>query len=117
MKALGLLLAMTLAASAGEYACLSSGFRIHADRHEVDAGMVKLHTQNGVIELPVAQVTHFEQEEYTAPPPPPPAPAAAVQAAESKKLSPHDLVTQAAIRAGLPPELVHSLAKAESDYQ
>jgi soluble lytic murein transglycosylase-like protein len=117
MKALGLLLAMTLAASAGEYACLSSGFRIHADRHEVDGGMVKLHTQNGVIEMPVAQVTHFEQEEYTPPPPPPPAPAVVAQPAETKKLSPHDLVTQAAVRAGLPPELVHSLAKAESDYQ
>src|SRR6266853_1823378 len=68
MKALGLLLAMSLAASAGEYACLSNGFRIHADRHEVDAGVVKLHTQNGVIEMPVSQVTHFEQEEYTPPP-------------------------------------------------
>lgn len=118
MKALGLLLAMSLAASAGEYACLSSGFRIHADRHEVDGGMVKLHTQNGVIELPVSQITQFEQEEYTAPPPPPaPAVVTQTQPFESKKLSPHDLVTQAAVRAGLPPELVHSLARAESAYQ
>jgi soluble lytic murein transglycosylase-like protein len=118
MKTLGLLLAMSLAASAGEYACLSSGFRIHADRHEVDGGMVKLHTQNGVIELPASQITQFEQEEYTAPPPPPtPAVAAQTLSVETKKLSPHDLVTQAAVRAGLPPELVHSLARAESAYQ
>jgi soluble lytic murein transglycosylase-like protein len=123
MKALLVLLASAVCASAGEYAVLLTGFRIHVDSHEKTGNVVRLHTRDGEIVLPTATVVSFEQEEYTAPPPPP-APAEQPKVAANATLSPGDqpltpreLVTQAAEKAGLPPALVHSVAKAESGYQ
>jgi soluble lytic murein transglycosylase-like protein len=101
-----------LPAVAGEYAILSNGFRLHAERHETAAGMVRLYTDKGLTELPESFIAGFEKEEYV---PPPPAPA--VKPAESNTArTPHELVDRAASKAGLPPELVHSVAKAESGY-
>ena len=119
MRALFFLLACSLAASAGEYALLSNGFRIHADSHSTEGTVIKLNTAQGVIELPAKSITGFEQEEYT--PPPPPAvvsetPPAAVEEAD-RSLTPKELVTRAANRAGLPPAIVHSVARAESGYR
>jgi soluble lytic murein transglycosylase-like protein len=103
---------------AGEYAVLDNGFRIHADSHTVDGDNVQLATAHGVIQVPASSVRAFEVEEYTPPPPapPPPPPAVPVVAVELK-LSPHQLVTRAAERAGLPPAIVHSIARAESAYR
>jgi soluble lytic murein transglycosylase-like protein len=109
-------IAVSLAASAGEYVVLSNGFRIHADSHASDGGVVRLQTSQGVIEIPATRVAAFEQEEYAPPPPTPPAPAQPV-AEVQPKLSPQELITRAAVHAGLPPEIVHSVAKAESGYQ
>ncbi len=106
--------AVALAAQAGEFAVLSSGFRIHADSHTTDGSMVRLQTSQGIIELPVANVTQFEQEDYVAPPPSPSAPSPAPAPAS---LTPQQLVTQAAVHAGLPPAFVHSIARAESGYR
>lgn len=104
-------------AFAGEYAVLANGFRIHAESHVVDGGMLRLQTAQGVIELPAAQVVTFEKEEYTPPAPaPPPAPPQPVAKAP-ENLTPQELITRAAIRAGLPPEIVHSVARAESAYK
>jgi soluble lytic murein transglycosylase-like protein len=103
---------------AGEYAVLDNGFRIHADSHTVEGDNVQLATAHGVIQVPANSVRAFEVEEYTPPPPapPPPPPAIPVVAAEVK-LSPQQLVTRAAERAGLPPAIVHSIARAESAYR
>jgi hypothetical protein len=99
-------------AFAGEYAVLSTGFRIHAERHEVDGPTVRLFTQAGMIEVPATSVSNFEDEEYVAPiavvvvppvPPPPP-----------KSTDPKTLVREAAVRNSLPPAFVASVAKAES---
>lgn len=110
------LLSVTLAASAGEYAVLSTGFRIHADSHSTDGAMVRLLTSQGVIEVQASSIAAFEQEDYT--PPPAPEPAKPLQAASAEpKPTPQELLTRAAVRAGLPPEIVHSIAKAESGYQ
>jgi soluble lytic murein transglycosylase-like protein len=121
MKVLLVLIACAVCASAAEYAVLSTGFRIHADNHENAGEVVRLHTRDGEIVLPIATVVSFEQEEYTPPPPPAPAekPNAAITAllTSDKELTPRELVTQAAEKAGLPPALVHSVAKAESAYQ
>ena len=116
MKLVLVLFASVLGASAGEYAVLSTGFRIHADSHETDGVLVRLHTRDGIIEVPATNVVTFEKEEYT-PPPPPPAPAPAVKAAPATPLTPKELVSQAADKAGLPRALVHSVARAESAYQ
>jgi len=102
---------------AGEYAVLDNGFRIHADSHSVDGDIVQLKTAQGVIQVPASSVRAYEVEEYTPPPPPPPTPTVVAVPTPEPKLSPHDLVTRAAERAGLPPAIVHSIARAESAYQ
>jgi soluble lytic murein transglycosylase-like protein len=110
------LLFAILAASpafAGEYAVLSTGFRIHAERHEVDGSTVRLFTKDGMIEVPSTSVSNFEDEEYVAPiavvvvPP-------ATPAATPKSTDPKTLVREAAVRNSLPPAFVASVAKAES---
>ena len=115
------LLSVTLAASAGEYVVLSNGFRIHADSRSTDGSVVRLETSEGVIEIQASTVAAFEQEDYTPPPPAPPKPTELVTNIQPKdvqpKLTPQELVTRAAVQAGLPPEIVHSVAKAESGYQ
>jgi soluble lytic murein transglycosylase-like protein len=115
MKLFLCFVALALAAQAGEFAVLSNGFRIHADSHTVDGAMVRLQTSSGEIEIPASAVTAFEKEDYV--PPPAVAPAPAPQTAAQANLSPRELVTQAAQHAGLPPEIVHSIARAESGYR
>lgn len=116
-RVLPILLAAAVSASAGEYAVLATGFRIHAQSHVIEGDSVKLSTESGVIVLPASSVESFEQEEYLAPPPVAPAPVAAVvPALEMKTLDPRELLRQAAGRAGLPVELVNSVARAESGF-
>jgi soluble lytic murein transglycosylase-like protein len=101
-------------AFAGEYAVLSTGFRIHAERHEVEGSNVRLFTTDGVIEFPATSVASFEAEEYV---PPPPAPVVAFTPpppASPKSNDPKTLVHDAAVRNSLPPAFVASVAKAES---
>lgn len=116
LKAIPLFLCAS-AVFAGEYAVLDNGFRIHADSHSVDGDIVQLKTAQGVIQVPANSVRAYEVEEYTPPPPPPPPPTVVPIATPEPKLSPHELVTRAAERAGLPPAIVHSIARAESAYQ
>jgi soluble lytic murein transglycosylase-like protein len=118
VKPLLILLSITVSASAGEYAVLANGQRIHAERHESSGDMVRLITKTGSIEFKAIQVTGFEQEEYTPPPPvPEPAPQPAPVAAATRPFTPQELITHAAEKAGLPPEIVHSVAKVESAYR
>jgi len=118
MKSLFLLLGACLVASAGEYAVLSTGFRIHASGHSADGALVTLETQQGAIQIPAGTIVRFEQEEYTPPPPATSEPSPAPAAKETEpQLSPRELVTQAANRAGLPAAIVHSVARAESAYR
>ncbi len=103
-----------LPAFAGEYAVLSTGFRIHAERHTLDGSNLKLFTTDGVIELPASSVASFEAEEYVAPPPVAPVVAAAPAPAPVKSTDPKTLVREAATRNSLPPAFVASVARAES---
>jgi soluble lytic murein transglycosylase-like protein len=105
-------LVTALPAFAGEYAVLSSGFRIHAERHETDGETLKLFTKEGQIEVPASSVTAFEAEEYVAPEPAPVAIAAVPVV--PKKTDAKSLVHDAAVRNSLPPAFVASVAKAES---
>jgi soluble lytic murein transglycosylase-like protein len=112
------LLALCLPALAGEHAVLRTGFRIHAERHEITGAEVRLYTSTGVIALPVAQVAAFEADDYTPPPPPAqPAPAAANIAVA---ISPKELVRKAARGQDLADEFVplaESVARIESAFQ
>src|SRR5580658_3744823 len=94
---------VALAAQAGEFVVLSNGFRIHADSHIADGPVIRLQTSQGVIEIQASTVASFEQEEYTAPVAAPPAvPEEAPKVAPALNLTPQELVTRAAIHAGLP---------------
>jgi soluble lytic murein transglycosylase-like protein len=118
MRFLGLLLLTAGAASAGEYALLSSGARMHVDRHELDGARVRLYNSTGYIEMPASNVTGFEVDEPPAlapalvpealPPPPVVAPPAR---------SPVELADDAADKYGLPRLLVRSVMAAESGFQ
>jgi soluble lytic murein transglycosylase-like protein len=106
------LIAAAGCASAGEYAVLSSGSRLHADRHETEGGKVRLYTGSGYIELEASQIQAFEADgtgaahpqKTVAPTPAPPA-------------SPGQLADAAADRYGLPRALVRSLISAESGFR
>ena len=101
---------------AGEQVVLRNGFRLAAERHEVtQAGMVKLYTATGVIELAQDRVRDYEPEE-PAPSTPTPLPAIPNQAQPSPS-DPKKLLDQAADRYGVPAALLHSVARTESAYQ
>ncbi len=107
---------VALAAQAGEFVVLSNGFRIHADSHAADGPIIRLQTSQGVIEIQASSIAEFEQEDYTPPAVPSPLPAPAVSVPQIA-LTPQELITRAALHAGLPPAIVHSIARAESGYR
>jgi soluble lytic murein transglycosylase-like protein len=119
MKALRLTipvcLLLALPCFAAENAVLKSGFRVRAERHEIVDGNVRLYDGDSFVEIPAADVVAFEVDDYVAPPPPPPA--AAPVAPPARPLDPRELVARAAVRNGLPPELLHSIAQVESGYR
>jgi soluble lytic murein transglycosylase-like protein len=97
---------------AAEHAVLTSGFRLRAERHEIVDDRVRLYDGDSFVELSAAAVIGFEVDDYVAPPAPTaPAPAPILA------LDPRELVTRAAVRNGLPPELLHSIAQVESGYR
>ena len=103
---------------AADHAVLKTGFRLSADRIEKRDNVYFLHTAGGVSQLSEDQVDSIERDDYVAPPQPAPGPEAAVAPrTEKPKLSIHEMVTQAALNNGLPPAIVHSVARAESAYQ
>ena len=118
IKLLLCFVSVALLAQAGEFVVLSNGFRIHADSHMADGPVIRLKTSQGEIEIQASTVGAFEEEEYVAP-----APAAtpvvptAPDPATRTELTPQELITRAAIHAGLPPAIVHSIARAESGYR
>jgi soluble lytic murein transglycosylase-like protein len=95
---------------------LSSGFRIHAESHVASGDVIHIQTSQGAIDIPAGTVVAIEKEEYTPPPPEALKPAPAPPQVRSA-LTPQELLTRAAIQAGLPPEIVHSVARAESGYR
>jgi hypothetical protein len=124
MRFLGLLLFTVGAASAGEYAVLASGQRMHVDRHEIDGTRVRLYNSTGYIEIPANTVSSFEAEELETPAPdavPLPVPAALQTplpvAAAAPAPSPRELADAAADKYGLPRLLVRSVMAAESAFQ
>jgi soluble lytic murein transglycosylase-like protein len=116
MKLVLCFVTIALAAQAGEFVVLSNGFRIHANGHSSDGPVIRLETNQGVIEIQANSVAEFEQEDFTAPAVPLAVPATP-KVVTDPVLTPQELVTQAALHAGLPPAIVHSVARAESGYR
>jgi soluble lytic murein transglycosylase-like protein len=98
---------------AGEFAILSTGSRLHADRHETDGAIIRLYSGSGYIEIEASQVQRFEVDETV------PAPATAVKplAETIPAPTPTQLADAAADRYGLPRSLVRSVMHAESGFQ
>jgi soluble lytic murein transglycosylase-like protein len=113
MKAAAILLMFAWSAMAGEYAVLTSGARLYAERHEADGAKVTLYSPTGSTEMDAGAVVRFESEDYVAPrPPASPSPAAVTHSVDAKDV--RDLVDSAARKYGLPPELVRAVVAVES---
>jgi soluble lytic murein transglycosylase-like protein len=111
MKSAAILLLCAWSAMAGEYAVLTSGARLYAERHEVDGAKVTLYTQTGSTEMDAGAVVRFEPEDYVAPP------AKADSAPPvTRQLDTKELVDNAARKYGLPPALVRAVVAVESAY-
>jgi hypothetical protein len=108
-----LLLAVCLPLSAGEIAIFASGARMQADRHELAGNVIRLFHGAGISEVPAASIVDFEPLE-DAPVPEQPQISQALSAPKPVASSPKDLIREAALRAGLPPEFVASVAQVES---
>lgn len=114
VKRLALIAIFTSSCWAGEFAVLQNGFRIAAIRHEVVGSLVRLETAHGSMDVPATEVTRFEQEEFV-PEKPKPAEANLSPAPISEaKLTPEEMLTEAAAKHGLRPEFVKSVAAIES---
>jgi soluble lytic murein transglycosylase-like protein len=112
-KQLTLIVLLVAPAFAGDYAVLTSGMRLRIDRHESEAGTVRLYSQAGFTEVPESAIERFETDDYVAPPPPP-APPAPVAELKAPPRDPKIIVRDAAGKYALPPAFVESVAKVES---
>lgn len=112
MKWFFALLTISSAAHAGEYAVLSSGARLHADRHEIVGSMVRLYIGSGTTEFPADLVTGFEHDGRTS------AKSAAIAPPTKRRTAgAKELIDAAARNNGLPEKFVRSVAAAESGYR
>lgn len=87
------------------------------DHHEINANTVRLFTTlDSYCEMPVAAVVAYEQEDYIPPPPPVAPPVPVIQEAKITPsiTDPKGLVHDAAVKYGLPPKFVESVARVES---
>ena len=120
MRLLGLFILLTSVATAGEYAVLSSGGRLHIDRHEADGAKVRLFHGTGFVEMDAHLVRGFEDDGIRVEVPvpiPEPAKVMAVAPVVVAPATPRELADAAADRYGLPRELVRSVMAAESGFQ
>jgi soluble lytic murein transglycosylase-like protein len=111
-----LFLAVAGVAWGAEFAVLRSGFEVRVDRHEEADGVVRLYTAGGVIEVPVSEISEFVPAEKSELLQPESVTHVTVPAAPVVR-APRELVDEAARRYGLPPELLHSVARVESAYR
>jgi soluble lytic murein transglycosylase-like protein len=121
MRLLGLFILMAGAATAGEYAVLANGARLHVDRHEADGAKVRLYYSTGFVELESAVVIGYEAEESVAPAvvamAAVAAPVTPVGGMATEAPTPLELADAAADRYGLPRALVRSVMAAESGFE
>jgi soluble lytic murein transglycosylase-like protein len=110
----------------GENIVLQTGFRLPADRHEVDGGTIRIFSGEGVTEMPVSLVARVELVESPAADP---APVAAVSAALQAvtpplaspkpvpaELTPAELAEAVALKYALPSGFVAGVMRAESGF-
>jgi soluble lytic murein transglycosylase-like protein len=101
---------------AGEYAVLTSGARLYAERHEVDGSKVRLYTKTGFTEMDRALVTSFEAADQAAPTEQSPN-SPTTKATQGPPPNLDELVENAARKYQLPPAFVRAVIAAESAYR
>lgn len=119
MRLIGLFVFIAASAFAGEFAVLSSGARLHADRHEVDGAKVRLYNGEGYTELAQSMIDGFESDGQVSPAaaPKPEPPVAVVATPVPPPPTPSELADAAADKYGLPRALVRSVMASESNFQ
>ena len=118
MRLLGLFILLAGAATAGEYAVLANGARMHVERHEADGAKVRLYYSSGFVEMESHAVVGYEAEEYVAPEAVAMAvPLAPASGTVAEAPTPLELADAAADRYGLPRVLVRSVMAAESGFE
>jgi soluble lytic murein transglycosylase-like protein len=110
------LLIFTVPLWAGEYVVLGNGFRLHADRHEIDGATVRVFNDGGVAEMPAASVTAFEAEESVPVPVAPAQPVAVKPPEPPVPAAPPVMAASAARKFDLPESFVQSVMRAESGF-
>src|SRR5689334_19520668 len=94
---------------AGEAVLLANGSRLHADRHEIEDGKVRLYTGKGYIELNAIQVQGFEAEPSAEAVPAVPVSTSTVSHPDASPPTPDELADRAADKYGLPRWLIRSV--------
>jgi soluble lytic murein transglycosylase-like protein len=117
------LCALALPAWAGENIVLQSGFRLAADRHEVQGETIRIYSDGGVTEMRASLVADIEASLPVAAgvpalPPATPSPVTSSPAAPTEALptTPVGLAWSAARRYALPDAFVASVMRAESGF-
>jgi len=106
--------AASMTLSAAEYAVLTTGFRLRAERHETAGDRVRLIAKDGsVTELPASSVVRFEADDFV---PAPVEKPVLEPAPDYSRKGLDKLVTQLGRQLQLHPALVHSVIEAESNY-
>jgi hypothetical protein len=93
-----------LLASGQETVHLTNGFSLVADSHTQAGDTMVLRTGTGTLEIPVENVASIDTSVDAAP-------------ANVRATPPQDVLDAAALNQQIPPELVRSVAKAESDFR
>ena len=105
------------AARAGERVVLTTGYEMHADRHEEQGDTVRIFDAGSVTDLPKALVAEYRVEEYT-----PPVAVAAVPQPEKPAVAstdPKEMIQAPVEKQNLPRELValvSSVIRQESGF-
>lgn len=104
---------------AGEFAILTNGSQLPADRHETDGARIRLIHKGGETTLPAALIVRFEDDGIPASTPEPSAkpqaPAPVPPPAAPK--TPLEMASAAAHAFALPEAFVRSVMRAESGFQ
>lgn len=109
--------AMVLPASAAELAVLQNGFAIRHERREILGTVTRLYTSdtgNSYVDIPTAQIDHFEKDLSPPPAPSVPPPPAKPVAPPPKTLA--DMVNSASDAHNIDPDLINSVIHAESNF-
>ena len=104
------ILLMATASFASQLAILRNGFSIQHERRTAVGGATRLYTGSGYVDVPTAEIDHFELDTPPTPAPlaPPPAPAS--------PMSIDQIVAQASAMHKMDSDLINSVIKAESGF-